>query len=203
MIPHNIFTETSVIAAVIGAIVGSVIGGAFSLSSEKKKEKRLRTEQFSREYLDLDFIPIRVAVGEIRRLVSSGKVRLEFVAAGYWFPGSGEYFVGKKDQVTGLTQHQLLTIELSFYKRLGYAISKNLVDKRGLDLLSDLAWSATFIRDLCDEIERQAMQYGESKPSWLKYVRQTLKVVPIATATSINPGRPSSDSMRTDNKKDK
>ena len=33
----------------------------------------------------------------------------------------------------------------------------------------------TFIRDLCDEIERQAMQYGESKPSWLKYVRQTLK----------------------------
>ena len=93
--------------------------------------------------------------------------------------------------------------KLSFYKRLGYAISKNLVDKRGLDLLSDLAWSATFIRDLCDEIERQAMQHGESKPSWLKYVRQTLKVVPIATATSINPGRPSSDSMRTDNKKDK
>ena len=83
---------------------------------KRKKEKRLRTEQFSREYLDLDFIPIRVAVGEIRRLVSSGKVRLEFVAAGYWFPGSGEYFVGKKDQVTGLTQHQLLTIELSFYK---------------------------------------------------------------------------------------
>jgi len=37
MIPHNIFTETSVIAAVIGAIVGSVIGGAFSLSSAQIK----------------------------------------------------------------------------------------------------------------------------------------------------------------------
>ena len=198
-----IFTEASVIGAVIGAIVTSATGEVFSFFSEKKKEKRLRTEQFSREYLDLDFIPIRVAVGEIRQLVSSGKVRLEFVAAGYRFPGSGEYFVGKKDQVTGLTQHQLLTIELAFYKRLGYAISKNLVDKRGLDLLSDLVWSATFIRDLCDEIERQAMQYGASKPSWLKYVRQTLKVVPITTATSINPGRPSSDSMHTDNNKDR
>lgn len=73
----------SVIAAVIGAIIGAALGGLFSFSSENKKEKRLRTEQFSREYLDLDFIPIRVAVGEIRQLVSSGKVRLEFVAAGY------------------------------------------------------------------------------------------------------------------------
>jgi hypothetical protein len=44
----------SVIAAVIGAIIGAAIGAVLSLFSENKKEKRLRTEQFSREYLDLD-----------------------------------------------------------------------------------------------------------------------------------------------------
>ena len=107
-----IFTEASVIAAVIGAIVASVI----SLFSEKKKEKRLRTEQFSREYLDLDFIPIRVAVGEIRRLVSSGKVRLEFVAAGYWFPGSVEYFVGKKIRLLALLSINYSPLNYPFTK---------------------------------------------------------------------------------------
>ncbi|MDO5099916.1 MAG: hypothetical protein Q4D85_14355 [Corynebacterium sp.] len=178
MIPHDVFTEISVVSAVIGAIVASATNGIVGLFSEKKKEKRLRTEQFAREYLDLNYIPIRAAVYEITQLISSGEISLGFVAAGYWFPGDEESFTGKRDEVTGLNQHELLTVELAFYKRLGYAISKNLVDKRDLDLLSDLIWSADLIHDLCNEIERQAIQAGNGKPHWLKYVRKTLNVVP-------------------------
>lgn len=165
--------------AIAAAIVGATLAWLLNSRLERARERRALTAAFAKEYLSVEFIPIRASVGAIIRLLAEGKVDISSIAAGYWFPGRPGSFVGVTDSRSQLTQHESLTVYLDFYKRLGYAIERGLVDLHDLGLLADLAWTVWLASELCDEIERQADEDGREAPDWLPYVRAVIGTVPF------------------------
>ncbi|AEH60002.1 hypothetical protein Mzhil_0122 [Methanosalsum zhilinae DSM 4017] len=157
--------------AIIGVL--SVIFGAYTLKENRKtdaeKIRIYRTISYIEEFYSKQFMFHRTALSNLNKRVENGGITTEDIACRFVYSyskkGPKPHFYGKLD---GLTEHQHLSMYLSFLQRLYISIESGHIDLETIKkaIADAMIWHAELTLDVCNSIIKLAGEdcNGETIP---------------------------------------
>ncbi len=157
--------------AAFGAFFGAFLALMATLWREGRERKRATTEAIINEFFSASFLQHRTAVSGLRRKVLAGKVSIESIASGFWYPGLDNSYSG--DIIGEFNEHQHLTIYFGFLVRLAYAKKSRQIDTTVVapTIRTLYFWHGDLISAVALEVRSQVKTSpGAELPAWVQAV---------------------------------